>query len=726
MAVTDIQKVDYLWKKLGYGRAKTDQGTDALKPATSESIPSPLMLRADKVMTDASSIPASLPASSAGVVTVYPSATPLELPNPKVGSGTSARGYDDSGSTNRTWTTGLTDWIPPEFGSTYAVKVYIHTLGSVSTAVASGTELTAAGSGNSDEWFFDYQAGVLHFIGTNLPNGISFTGKSVYITGARYTGTFGVGSSIGDFTFTGNVISTSETDGNIQINPDGTGTVQVVGTNGLVIPTGTTAQRPGSASTGTIRFNTSTTSTEIWNGVEWVALDNEASVSVIDSLVGDNSTVTFNLSQATTTDGTLVSINGVIQTPTEAYSVTDDTITFVSAPTSSDNMIVRYLQNVMSVVLNALTVTGNITAGNVSATGIAGTLSTAAQTTITSVGTLGALAVTGNITSGNVAGTRGNFTTVAGTLSTAAQTSITSVGTLGSLAVTGNITAGNVSATGIVGTLSTAAQTTITSVGTLTALSVTGNVTAGNVSATGVAGTLSTAAQTSITSVGTLTTLAVTGNITSGNVSGTAGTFTNVYGTIGTAAQTTITSVGTLGSLAVTGNITAGNVSATGSILAVPAWTSAGAITLTATTTNPGKGTTTFDNISYRQVGAKEWEVVMTYIQTATNGTAGTGDYLITLPNSLSFDTTLPSQQITTTNIGTNTYDLMTYIIPSGSGLINQGAVGGQVYPIVYNATKFRILTTSWGSAIQCWGSGYYALGGDDPKIQLTFSFTST
>ena len=610
MAVTDIQKVDYLWKKLGYGRAKTDQGTDALKPATSESIPSPLMLRADKVMTDASSIPASLPASSAGVVTVYPSATPLELPNPKVGSGTSARGYDDSGSTNRTWTTGLTDWIPPEFGSTYAVKVYIHTLGSVSTAVASGTELTAAGSGNSDEWFFDYQAGVLHFIGTNLPNGISFTGKSVYITGARYTGTFGVGSSIGDFTFTGNVISTSETDGNIQINPDGTGTVQVVGTNGLVIPTGTTAQRPGSASTGTIRFNTSTTSTEIWNGVEWVALDNEASVSVIDSLVGDNSTVTFNLSQATTTDGTLVSINGVIQTPTEAYSVTDDTITFVSAPTSSDNMIVRYLQNVMSVVLNAL-------------------------------------AVTGNITSGNVSGTAGTFTNVYGTIGTAAQTTITSVGTLTALAVTGNITAGNVSATGIAGTLSTA-------------------------------------------------------------------------------AQTTITSVGTLGSLAVTGNITAGNVSATGSILAVPAWTSAGAITLTATTTNPGKGTTTADNISYRQVGAKEWEVVMTYVQTATNGTAGTGDYLITLPNSLSFDTTLPSQQITTTNIGTNTYDLMTYIIPSGSGLINQGAVGGQVYPIVYNATKFRILTTSWGSAIQCWGSGYYALGGDDPKIQLTFSFTST
>jgi hypothetical protein len=68
----------------------------------------------------------------------------------------------------------------------------------------------------------------------------------------------------------------------------------------------------------------------------------------------------------------------------------------------------------------------------------------------------------------------------------------------------------------------------------------------------------------------------------------------------------------------------------------------------------------------------------------------------------------------------------MSYIIPSGSGLINNGTLGGQVYPLVYDATKFRILTTSWNSAIQCWGSGYYSLGGDDPQIQLTFRFTST
>ena len=158
-----------------------------------------------------------------------------------------------------------------------------------------------------------------------------------------------------------------------------------------------------------------------------------------------------------------------------------------------------------------------------------------------------------------------------------------------------------------------------------------------------------------------------------------------------------------------------------------PAWTNAGAITLSATTTGPTKGTTTSDNISYRQLGAKEWEVIITYIQTATTGGAsGTGDYLITLPNGLSFDTTLPSQQIITTNVGTNTYALMIYIIPSGSGLITNSTIGGQVYPLVYSATKFRVLTTTYGNAIQCWGSGYYSVGDDNPKIQLTFRFTST
>jgi hypothetical protein len=156
-----------------------------------------------------------------------------------------------------------------------------------------------------------------------------------------------------------------------------------------------------------------------------------------------------------------------------------------------------------------------------------------------------------------------------------------------------------------------------------------------------------------------------------------------------------------------------------------PAWTSAGAITLTATTTTPTKGTTTSDNISYRQLGATQWEVVMTYIQTVGNGTAGSGDYLVTLPNGLSFDTTLPSQQIYTTGVGTSTFAHLTYVIPNCNGTINNGAGGAQIFPMIYNATKFRVLTLSYGAGIQCWGSGFYSAI-DVPKIQLTFRFTST
>ena len=188
MAISEAQKVDFLWKKLGYGRAKTD--TNANKKATNESIASPLLLRGNNVWSQAGDIPATMPGSSSGVVTVYPTSAPDE---------TTA---DATASTNRTWKTGLIDWIPPEVGSTYLVKVYIHTAGDASNAASSGTQVFGAGSGNNDEWFFDYQAGTLHFIGTNLPNGVNFSGKSVYVSGARYTGIKGVAvpGSTGSFT----------------------------------------------------------------------------------------------------------------------------------------------------------------------------------------------------------------------------------------------------------------------------------------------------------------------------------------------------------------------------------------------------------------------------------------------------------------------------------------------------------------------------------------------
>lgn len=124
-------------------------------------------------------------------------------------------------------------------------------------------------------------------------------------------------------------------------------------------------------------------------------------------------------------------------------------------------------------------------------------ISVANGVTATKFVTSGTVEATGNITGGNLSGSA-----ITGTLTTAAQPNIISVGTLSALSVTGNISGGNLSGTLITGTLSTAAQPNITSVGTLTSLTVTGNVSGGN---------LTTTAQ-----------VVATGNITGANITATA------------------------------------------------------------------------------------------------------------------------------------------------------------------------------------------------------------
>lgn len=177
----------------------------------------------------------------------------------------------------------------------------------------------------------------------------------------------------------------------------------------------------------------------------------------------------------------------------------------------------------------------NAATGTLTSTLYAGTLITAAQPNVTSLGTLTGLGVNGNITAANITANTGVFTGNGSGLS-AINASNLSSGTVPTARLSGSypisVTSANTAAT-----VTTNAQPNITSVGTLTSLTVTGNVSAGNVSGTLLSGTLTTAAQPNITSVGTLTALNVSGNVslTGANVS--LGSNSNVRITGGSSGQ---------------------------------------------------------------------------------------------------------------------------------------------------------------------------------------------
>ena len=119
-------------------------------------------------------------------------------------------------------------------------------------------------------------------------------------------------------------------------------TLKVDSTDSILIPVGTTAQRP-SAATGMLRFNTSIDALEFYDSSGWTTAGSDFTVIATQSFDGDNSTVAFTLSEAQTTASCIVSINGVVQLPTTAYAVSGTTMTFTEAPASGDKIEVRKL-----------------------------------------------------------------------------------------------------------------------------------------------------------------------------------------------------------------------------------------------------------------------------------------------------------------------------------------------------------------------------------------------
>jgi hypothetical protein len=178
------------------------------------------------------------------------------------------------------------------------------------------------------------------------------------------------------------------------------------------------------------------------------ALTGNVSGNVTGNLTGNvDGNVTGDLTGTVT--GTSVLADGVIATTqaTSDNSTKVATTAFVKSVVTAEDLDIAGDSGTGAVDLDSQTLTiagtaneietsasgqtitiglpSSVTVGTLTATNLGGTLSTAAQPNVTSVGTLSSLTVAGALN---------------GTLSTAAQPNVTSVGTLSSLAVSGNLT----------------------------------------------------------------------------------------------------------------------------------------------------------------------------------------------------------------------------------------------------------------------------------------------
>jgi hypothetical protein len=145
---------------------------------------------------------------------------------------------------------------------------------------------------------------------------------------------------LGAFTFSNTTISTSLAVGNITLEPTGNSTVIIDTTSGLVIPVGNTSQRPVSPQTGTLRWNTELERAEIYNGIEWDQVVSDVTAQLI---VPDGSSLVYTLDRLATSAAVLVITNGIVQTPTVAYTVVNDQLIFVEAPLTTDIIDIRFL-----------------------------------------------------------------------------------------------------------------------------------------------------------------------------------------------------------------------------------------------------------------------------------------------------------------------------------------------------------------------------------------------
>lgn len=103
---------------------------------------------------------------------------------------------------------------------------------------------------------------------------------------------------------------------------------------GVVLPTGTTAQRPSVAANGTFRYNIDTSRFELYQNGAWINPTSRGKVTVAkDTFTGDGATLNFTMSQIPNdANGIQVFVGNVHQNPGVSYTISTSTLQFAAAP----------------------------------------------------------------------------------------------------------------------------------------------------------------------------------------------------------------------------------------------------------------------------------------------------------------------------------------------------------------------------------------------------------
>jgi hypothetical protein len=107
------------------------------------------------------------------------------------------------------------------------------------------------------------------------------------------------------------------------------------GSTGVVLPTGTAANRPLHPGFGMIRYNTDSGLVEFFNGTIWDSLSPSGSINYnVDDFTGNGSQTVFTMSAAVSApEQIIVFVGSIYQDPATSYTVNGGyDITFTSAP----------------------------------------------------------------------------------------------------------------------------------------------------------------------------------------------------------------------------------------------------------------------------------------------------------------------------------------------------------------------------------------------------------